>query len=754
MIHSPASHLDLSITGMTCAACVRRIETALRRVDGVQQATVNLASRRAAVILKPGGADLTTLTQAVRDAGYEATGVTNPGSEDLAQEMELRALRWNVAVAIAFTVPLLVIAMSHSALPVLAGWWGAVVQAILATLVVFGPGLQILRSAVTAARHQSADMNTLVSIGVMAAWGYSTVLLFLAAPTAGHHPPDLYFEAAAAIIAFVLVGKLLESGSRRRLSDAVAGLMALRPATARRLVGGREEPVAVDHIEVGDRLLVRPGERLPADGVVEQGASTIDTALVTGESMPIDVSAGSAVRGGTLNQTGALEITVSATGSDSALGRIVHAGEQAQGSRAPIARLADQVSAIFVPIVLGIAAITLSVWLMVDTSPAGITRAIAHAVAVLVIACPCALGLATPAAVAVGTGRAAELGVLLKGGAAIETASRVTMVLLDKTGTLTTGHPTVSEIALLGDMDESNLIRIAATAERGSEHPLARAVVRAAQDRGLRLPMPEQVTALPGKGITAQVDGAAIAIGTVRWFTELGIDTTAVAIAATRLAHQGQTPVAVAMNGHAVGVLGLRDQPTPAARDAVAHLRTLGISVAMVTGDRVEAAQAIAQELGITEVHAETKPEDKARLVAEARSRGHVVAMVGDGLNDAPALAGADLGIAIGTGADVAQAAADVILIQGGIAGLPIALDLARRTLRTIRENLAWAFMYNLVGIPVAAGLLVPITGWSLSPVLASAAMALSSVSVLMNSLRLRHALRRRLESRSRLAAF
>lgn len=745
MIHSATSHLDLSITGMTCAACVRRIETALQRVDGVQQATVNLASRRAAVILKPGGMDLAMLTQAVRDAGYEATAVTNPGSEDLAQGKELRALRWNVAFAIALTVPLLVIAMSHSAIPALAEWWGAVVQAILATLVVFGPGLQILRSAVTAARRLSTDMNTLVSLGVMAAWGYSTVLLIMAAPTAGHHPPDLYFEAAAAIIAFVLIGKLLESGSRRRLSDAVAGLMALRPATARRLVSGREEQVAVDHIEVGDRLLVRPGERLPADGVVEQGASTIDTALVTGESMPMDVSAGSAVRGGTFNQTGALEITVSATGSDSALGRIVHAVEQAQGSRAPIARLADQVSAIFVPIVLGIAAITLSVWLLVDASPAGIARAIAHAVAVLVIACPCALGLATPAAVAVGTGRAAELGVLLKGGTAIETASRITMVLLDKTGTLTTGHPTVSEIALLGDLDENRLIRIAATAERGSEHPLARAVVRAAQERGLGLPMPEQVTALPGKGITARVDGAVIAIGTVRWFSELGIDTTAVAIAATRMAQQGQTPVVVAMNGHAVGVLGLRDQPTPAARDAVAHLRTLGIAVAMVTGDRAEAAQAIAQELGITEVHAETKPEDKARLVAEARSRGHVVAMVGDGLNDAPALAGADLGIAIGTGADVAQAAADVILIQGGIAGLPIALDLARRTLRTIRENLAWAFMYNLVGIPVAAGVLVPVTGWSLSPVLASAAMALSSVSVLVNSLRLRHALRRRL---------
>lgn len=735
------SPVDLSISGMTCAACVRRIEKALKRVDGVQDATVNFAARQARVLMQGPGASVAALTEAVAAAGYQATLRSATGAEAIA-DAEVFRLRRQVMLAVGVTIPLVVIAMSHGAIPVLATWWGGLLQGVLASVVVFGPGLQILVPAVKAARHLSPDMNTLVSLGVLAAWGYSTASLFWA-PASSHHLPPLYYEAAAAIIAFVLIGKLLESGARRHLNDAVVGLMALRPATARCLRDGREEVIALDAIVPGDHLLVRPGERLPADGTVITGASTIDAALVTGESMPIEVAPGSVVRGGTLNQTGPLVIAVSAVGEASTLGQIIRAVNDAQGSRAPIARIADRVSAVFVPIVLVIAVVTLVVWVLVDSSPAGIAAAIAHAVAVLVIACPCALGLATPAAVAVGTGRAAELGVLFKGGAALEASSRVDLVLLDKTGTLTTGHPTVTDVVPLPGVTEERLLAVAAAAERGSEHPLAHAIVTAATQRGISNLTADDVHILPGQGLRASVDQVPVLIGTVRWLNSQGASNEELAAAADELARRGRTPVAVAIAGSPAGVIGLFDAPHPAAHHALQRLRALHIDTAMVTGDRHEPAQALANDVGIAVVHAQSTPTDKARLVAEARARGHTVAMVGDGLNDAPALAGADVGIAIGSGTDVAQAAGEVILVQGGIAALPTALQLARQTMRTIRQNLVWAFVYNLVGIPLAAGVLVPITGWSLSPVIASVAMALSSVSVLGNSLRLRWALRK-----------
>jgi P-type Cu+ transporter len=733
--------VDLSISGMTCAACVRRIEKALKSVDGVQDATVNLAARQARVLMQGSGATVAALTSAVAAAGYEATLRSTTGSEAITNDEVIR-LRRQVMLAVGVTIPLVVIAMSHGALPILATWWGGLLQGVLASVVVFGPGLQILRPAVRAARHVAADMNTLVSLGVLAAWGYSSASLLLA-PAGSHHLPPLYYEAAAAIISFVLVGKLLESGARRHLNDAVAGLMALRPASARRLIDGREEVIAPEQIAPGDRLLVRPGERLPTDGAVVAGTSTIDSSLVTGESMPSEVSPGSAVRGGTLNQTGALEIAVSAVGEASTLGRIIRAVNDAQSSRAPIARIADQVSAIFVPIVLVIAIVTLVVWLIVDASPAGIATALSHAVAVLVIACPCALGLATPAAVAVGTGRGAELGILFKGGAALEATSRVDLVLLDKTGTLTTGHPSVTDIVPLPGITAKRLLAVAAAAERGSEHPLAQAIVEAATERALATLPARDVQVLPGQGLRAQVDGSAILIGTVRWLSSLGAASDTLIAAADDLARRGRTPVAVVIAGSPAGVLGLFDAAHPAAAAALQQVRALSVDAALVTGDREEPARALASELGLATVHAEISPSGKASLVAEAKARGRIVAMVGDGLNDAPALAGADVGIAIGTGTEVAQAAGDVVLVQGGIAALPVALSLARRTLRTIRENLVWAFVYNIIGIPLAAGVLVPVTGWSLSPVVASVAMALSSVSVLANSLRLRRALRR-----------
>jgi Cu+-exporting ATPase len=502
--------------------------------------------------------------------------------------------------------------------------------------------------------------------------------------------------------------------------------------------GEIEDEVAVAALASGDRVSVRPGERIPADGAIERGTSAVDESLLTGESLPVDKGAGDEVYGGTLNQSGAFTFRVSTTGRGSALSRIVEAVEQARGEKAPIARLADTVSGIFVPIVLLVAALTLLTWLLVDPSSEGLAAAIERFVAVLVIACPCALGLATPAAVAVTTGRGAELGILVKGGAALEAASRVSQVLLDKTGTLTTGKPALTDVIDVTGEGEGALLAFVASAERQSEHPVARAVVAGALQRGATLTPAEDFRSVAGHGIEAIVAGRRVTVGTASWLWELGTSTAELEAEAERLAARGRTPFFVALDGALAGVIAVADVASAQARAALDELRAMGVEVAMVTGDRKSTADALASELGITEVFAEVRPEDKARIVFEHRARGHVVAMVGDGINDAPALASAHVGVAVGSGADVALAAADVALLRGGIGGLPTALRLGRATLRTIRQNLFWAFVYNVVGIPIAAGLLYPWTGWQLSPVLASAAMSLSSVSVLASSLRLR----------------
>ena len=553
-----------------------------------------------------------------------------------------------------------------------------------------------------------------------------------------HGAPHLYFEAAAAIITFVLLGKLLETRARRRLSDAVRGLVALVPLTARRLRGDREEDVPVEALAVDDLVTVRPGERIAIDGAIVEGQSAVDESMLTGESVPVDKGPDDAVFGGTQNHSGALVVRVTRVGGDTALARIVEAVEQAQGSRAPIARLADRVSAVFVPIVLAIATLAFATWLAFDLSADGLATALERFVAVLVIACPCALGLATPAAVAVGTGRGAELGVLIKGGAALEAASRVDTVLLDKTGTVTEGRPRLTDLLDVSGRGEHELLALVAAAERASEHPIAAAIVDGARDRGLVLAQPTAFVMQPGLGLEARVGATLVRVGTRAWLAAAGVDASPLEPDAERLARGGRTPSFVAVDGALAGLVAVADRPTPAARTVVASLRAAGLEVAMVTGDRRATAEAIALELGIERVFAEVRPEDKARIVADERARGRVVAMVGDGVNDAPALAAADVGIAIGTGTDIAVATADVALLRDGIAGLPRALGLARATLRTIRQNLFWAFVYNVVGIPLAAGVLYPATGWLLSPIVASAAMSLSSVSVLANSLRLR----------------
>ena len=746
---------DVPVQGMTCAACVRRIEKAVRRVDGVREATVNLVSNRATVTYDAGATSVEVIADAIRAAGYEVPTVPGAAVDDgarsateeraaaieRAEEGEQRSIRRDFAIAAALTVPLLVVAMSHGAIPGTDGPIGRWLQFALATPVVLGPGARFFRLAWAALRHRTSDMNTLVSIGAGAAWLYSTVALVAPGLFHGHGgAPHLYFEAAAAILSFVLLGKLLETRARRRLSDAVRGLVALSPKSARRAVAdGSEEEIAVELIRLGDRLVVRPGERIPTDGEVVRGASAVDESMLTGESMPVEKSAGAPVFGGTQNRSGVLTFRVNKLGKDTALAHIVQAVEQAQGSRAPIARLADVVSGVFVPVVLVIATVTMGVWLALDPTGAGLAVAVERFVAVLVIACPCALGLATPAAVAVGTGRGAELGILIKGGAALEAASRVDTVLLDKTGTLTTGRPVLTDVvSRSARLSDAELLGLVASAEQGSEHPVGQAVVEGARARGAALREAEGFRSEAGHGIEARVTGHLVRVGTAEWLRGAGVNTDRLEADADDLARLGRTPFFAAVDGELAGLVAVADRPSPEARDTVRALREMGLEVVMVTGDRRRTAEAVALDLGIERVIAELKPEGKARVVAEERARGKIVAMVGDGINDAPALAGAHVGVAIGSGTDIAVAAADVALLRGGIAGLPTALKLARATLRTVRTNLFWAFVYNLVGIPIAAGLLYPFTGLLLSPVIASAAMSLSSVSVLMSSLRLR----------------
>lgn len=744
--HEEETTRTLEIVGMTCAACVRRVENALSKVPGVKSASVNLPLQRATVRLDPSVATTNALTLAIEKAGYEVGAAPEAAtslargtkSNDQIEEREHRRLLRDVLLSGALTIPLLVLGMSHGAIPFAESALGRGLQLALATIVVVGPGRRFFRLAWLAAKHRTSDMNTLVSLGTGAAFVYSAAAVVAPQlfPHAEHGVvPHVYFEAAGAIITFVLLGKLLESRAKKRLVDAVRGLVALQPKKARRLVGDREEEVAVERLAVGELVIVRPGERIPTDGEVVRGHSAVDESMLTGESMPVDKARGERVFGGTMNQSGALTFEVTRTGKHTALARIIEAVEQAQGSKANIARLADVVSGYFVPIVLAIALGALIVWWMID--PTEIATAIERFVAVLVIACPCALGLATPAAVAVGTGRGAELGVLVKGGAVLETASRVDTVLLDKTGTLTSGKPELTDVIAI-DGGERDMLELVSSIESQSEHPIARAIVMGAIVRGAE-PLPvDGFISRPGYGIEGRARGKLTRVGTRDWLGEAGVDVAVLEARADELAARGRTPSFVAIDGRLAGIIAVADRATDDAKRAVAMLRNMGLDVAMITGDRERTARAVADELGIERVIAEVKPEDKAAMVQRERDRGRVVAMVGDGINDAPALASAHVGIAIGTGADIALAAADIALLQGGIERLPTALRLSRQTLRNIRQNLFWAFIYNIIGIPIAAGALYSITGWLLSPVMASAAMSLSSVSVLLNALRLR----------------
>ncbi|WP_275296020.1 heavy metal translocating P-type ATPase [Pseudoroseomonas ludipueritiae] len=747
----PEETTELSIEGMTCASCVGRVERALKAVPGVLEASVNLATERALVRYAGGAVNAATLEAAVRRAGYVARRTSLEAAdarvdrERQARERELSSLRRAMVLAAVLTAPLFLLEMGSHFVPGVHHWIASSIgmeaawylQFGLATLVVFGPGLRFHRKGWPNLLRGGPDMNSLVALGTAAAWIYSTVATFAPALLPAN-ARNVYYEASAVIVTLILLGRFLEARSKGRTSEAIKRLMGLQAKTARVERGGQTVELPVAEVGAGDIVLVRPGERLPVDGEVLDGASFVDESMVTGEPVPVRKEAGASVVGGTVNKTGSFRFRATAVGADTVLAQIVRMVESAQGSKLPIQAMVDRVTMWFVPAVMAAAALTFAVWLVFGPDPA-LTFALVNAVAVLIIACPCAMGLATPTSIMVGTGRAAELGVLFRKGEALQTLRDAQVVAVDKTGTLTKGRPELTDLVAAPGFAEAEILALVAAAEARSEHPVAEAIVEAARQRGLMLSTVEAFEAVPGYGVAATVDGRRVEVGADRYMVRLGHDLTAFTKAAARLADEGKTPLYAAVDGRLAAAIAVADpikETTPAAVEA---LHRLGLKVAMVTGDNRRTAEAIARRLGIDEVEAEVLPDGKVAVVERLKAGGRrKVAFVGDGINDAPALAAADVGLAIGTGTDIAIESADVVLMSGDLRGVPNAIALSQATMRNIGQNLFWAFAYNTALIPVAAGLLYPVSGVLLSPMLAAAAMGLSSVFVLTNALRLR----------------
>ena len=732
----------IPVTGMTCAACQANVQRALARAPGVAEATVDLMTATATVRYYATDATPTALVGVIRAAGYGAelpdasrTAFEAQARQDEAAAHEFRVLRRDAALALTAGAvmmgAMLLAPHAHGA-----AWW----QLAVTTLVLGTAGRRFFTRAWAGLRHGTADMSTLVALGTGAAFVFSLVATLRPALfTARGLTPAVYYEAVVFILGFVSAGQALEARAKRQTADAIRALIHLRPTMARVVRNLAEVEVAIDEVVPGDVVSVKPGERIPVDGVVLRGASAVDESMLTGESLPVAKAAGDPVFGGTLNGTGAFRFKATTLGADSALARIVQLMRDAQGSRAPIQHLADRVAARFVPTVVGLALVTFATWWMVTGSP---VRALTSAVAVLIIACPCAMGLAVPTAVMVATGRGAQFGILWKGGEALQRASEVTTVVLDKTGTVTEGRPIVTDVVMAEAFtaDDPALWTAVRALEARSEHPTAAAITAESIRRGAPLVEVEGFRAVPGRGVAGLVEGRAVHVGTAGFLADEGIDPAALIDAADRLGASGRSTAYVAVAGTVVAVIGVADPLRPTSATAVAALRRAGLDVVLLIGDAPVVAEAVARDAGIDRVVAGVLPEGKVAEVRRLQAAGRVVAMVGDGINDAPALAQADVGVAIGSGADVAASAADVVLMRGDLDGVVTAIALARRTMRTMRQNLFWAFAYNVVGIPVAAGVLAPWTGWQLTPSLASAAMALSSVSVVTNALRLRTA--------------
>ncbi|MFN2338668.1 MAG: heavy metal translocating P-type ATPase [Gammaproteobacteria bacterium] len=739
---------QLRVEEMSCASCVARVEEALESLPGVLEATVNLASESARVRHLPDLVDARALIAAVQAVGYKASlpepGLDRADRERVARAAEMRSLKRSLLWAAAFTLPIFVLDMGGHLIPPFHHAVHSTLGTqnlyylffVLASLVQFGPGLRFYRKGWPAVLRGAPDMNSLVMLGTSAAYGYSVVATFLPflLPADTVH---VYYEASTVIVTLILLGRFLEARAKGATSEAIRTLMGLRPRTARVLRDDETVEVDVDQVAVGDTVLVRPGERLPVDGEVVEGDSWVDEAMITGEPVPVQKTAGAKLVGGTVNGQGSLTLRATRVGADTVLAQIIRMVEAAQGSKLPIQHLVDQVTRYFVPVVMGVALLTFLVWLWLGPAPA-LTLALVNAVAVLIIACPCAMGLATPTSIMVGTGKGAELGVLFRGGDALQALRDTRVVAMDKTGTLTRGRPELTDLLVAQGQAEDALLALAAGLEAHSEHPIAAAVARAARERGLAIPQASGFRAQAGLGASGTVDGQRVLIGADRYLEGEGIDVAGFADQASALADAGRTPLYLAVDGRAVALLGVADPVKDTARAAVARLREQGLEVAMITGDNRRTAAAIARELGIERVIAEVLPEGKVAAVKDLQQGGRRVAFVGDGINDAPALAQADVGIAIGSGTDVAMESADVVLMSDNLGNVPNAIALSRATLRNIKQNLFWAFIYNATLLPVAAGVLYPSMGILLSPVFAAFAMAFSSVSVLTNALRLK----------------
>ncbi|WP_412062224.1 heavy metal translocating P-type ATPase [Rubrivirga sp. IMCC45206] len=739
---APARTVTLRVEGMECASCSARVERVLSRMEGVESVGVNLATERATVSARPGLSD-DAIAEAIRKAGFEAGADTDRTDREADKDAERALQRRRALWAAALTLPIWILEMGPMLVPGAGGWLGRTVGETalrwtllaLGTAVQFGPGLHFFRAGWAALRAGAPSMDTLVLLGTSAAYGYSVVATLAPGvlPAGADH---VYFEAAATIITLILAGRWMEALAKGRAGAAIRALLDLQPATAIVVRDGREQEVPLAAVSVGDRVLVRPGARIPVDGVVVAGRSFVDESAMTGEPVPVEKEEEASVAAGTVNGTGALTVEAGAVGGATALARIVRMVEDAQGSKPPIQALADRVVAVFVPVVLATAAVTFAVWMLVGPEPR-LTYALVAAVSVLIIACPCAMGIATPISVLVGTGRAAQKGAFVREGAGLQALAEADLVVFDKTGTLTLGRPAVTDVVGLGGANGAEALRLAAGVERQSEHPIARALLAHVADA----PEASEVEAVPGFGVTGTVEGRAVAVGAPRLLDRLGIALSdADRQRADDLASEGKTPLIVAVDGVAAALVAVSDPIKPGARAALDALRAQGLELALISGDAEATARAVAKTLGIETVRAEVLPDEKAAAVAAFQAGGRTVAFVGDGINDAPALAVADAGLAMGTGTDVAIEAGDVVLAGGDIEAVGRAVGVARATLRNIRQNLFWAFAYNVVLIPVAAGVLFPAFGILLSPMLAALAMVFSDLFVIGNALRLRAA--------------
>lgn len=748
-----ANPITINVDGMSCAACVGRVERVISKVPGVSGVAVNLATGKASFSLAPGLASIEQVASAISKAGFRPViaGQNRDGEQEQGaarEALEVKAVKQAVVFAALFTVPLVMIAMGrhlpgtagayHALFPEIVWGWA---EFLLATPVLFFAGRRFFRSGWTEIRHLNPGMNSLVMIGSSAAYAYSSLALLVP----GIFPEGtakLYFEAAGVIVTLILVGRYLEAVAKGRTSSAIRTLMQLQAKTARIRRDGEMIEIDIDDVAVGDFVIVRPGDRVPVDGVVTEGRSHVDESMITGEPVPVAKGIGDEVVGGTINGVESFVFRATRVGAETVLSQIIRLVEEAQAGKPPIQRIADKIAGIFVPVVMVVALAAFLAWLVLGPQPA-LGFAFVAAVSILLIACPCAMGLATPTAIMVGTGRGAEMGVLIRQGAALEALARVDTIVLDKTGTVTEGHPKMTDFERLegkGGLSSDEILMLVAAAESKSEHPIASAVVSEAKERGLSLPEPDFARAEPGYGIEAGFGDRAVNVGSVRYLEKLGVDVAVAGQRAAEFAAQGKTPILAAVDKKAVAVAAVSDPPKTGSRDAIRDLKSRGFGIAMMTGDIAATADAIAEQVGIEETIAELLPDQKASEIQRLQSEGRCVAFVGDGINDAPALAQADVGIAIGTGTDVAIETADVILMSGELGGIVNAATLARRTLRTIRFNFLWAYAYNVALIPVAAGLLYPFFGLLLNPMMAAAAMSVSSLFVVGNSLRLRRA--------------